>query len=256
MSASNSGILTLGGTWSNTGTISESRATVNLGGLFTPAGLGTFNRSGGTVNLTGTLDSTGTTLALKTRHGLSGTFRAARSKGSGAATPPLGAQEQRSSTPPAWHLGRRDGEQLSRPLQGSGTNVTIVDGLMLNGVAYWAPAVPASTTTPDFTSPPRRPSAAAAASSLAAATAAVTTESTSPMRDNSYHWSGHHDPRGQRHDSRWYSNNVLVNQGTIAADTSGGTIGVNVSTLMNQGTMSAASGTLAIRLLAGRRQLG
>ena len=46
--------------------------------------------------------------------------------------------------------------------------------------------------------------------------------------------------------SQWYSNNVLVNQGTIAADTSGGTIGVNVSTLMNQGTMSAASGTLAI----------
>ena len=35
---------------------------MNLGGIFTKAGLGTFNRTGGTVNLTGTLDNTGTTL--------------------------------------------------------------------------------------------------------------------------------------------------------------------------------------------------
>ena len=39
-------------------------STVNLGGVFTLAGLGTFDRTGGTVNLTGTLDNTGTTLAL------------------------------------------------------------------------------------------------------------------------------------------------------------------------------------------------
>jgi RHS repeat-associated protein len=53
-----------GGSWTNAGTISATNATVNLGGVFTVAGLGTFNRSSGTVNLTGTLNNTGTTLAL------------------------------------------------------------------------------------------------------------------------------------------------------------------------------------------------
>ena len=37
---------------------------MNLGGAFTWAALGTFTRSGGTVNLTGTLDNRGRTLAL------------------------------------------------------------------------------------------------------------------------------------------------------------------------------------------------
>ena len=41
--------------WSNTGTISATNSTVNLGGQFTLGDLGTFNRTGGTVNLTGTL---------------------------------------------------------------------------------------------------------------------------------------------------------------------------------------------------------
>ncbi len=39
-------------------------STANLGGTFTTAGLGTFSNSGGTVNLTGTLNNTGATLAL------------------------------------------------------------------------------------------------------------------------------------------------------------------------------------------------
>src|SRR6516165_2114412 len=63
----NGGTLGLGNVsnaWSNTGTITATNATVNLGGSFTLAALGTFNRSGGTVNLTGTLDNTGTTLAF------------------------------------------------------------------------------------------------------------------------------------------------------------------------------------------------
>ena len=50
--------------WSNAGTITATNSTVNLGGLFTLADLGTFNRTGDVVNLVGTLDNTGTTLAL------------------------------------------------------------------------------------------------------------------------------------------------------------------------------------------------
>src|SRR6516162_2663958 len=64
ITASAGSTLTLHGTWQNTGTISDTNATVNLDSTFTLAQLGTFNRSGGTVNLRGTLNNTGTTLAL------------------------------------------------------------------------------------------------------------------------------------------------------------------------------------------------
>ncbi len=55
--------------WSNAGTISAVNSTVNLGGQFTLAALGTFNRTAGTVNLVGTLNNTGTTLALNATTG-------------------------------------------------------------------------------------------------------------------------------------------------------------------------------------------
>jgi hypothetical protein len=41
--------------WSNTGSINATSSTVHLGGSFTRTSLGTFNRSGGSVNVTGTL---------------------------------------------------------------------------------------------------------------------------------------------------------------------------------------------------------
>src|SRR5262249_30925209 len=50
--------------WTNAGTLTATDSTVNLGGQFTLVGLGTFQRTGGAVNLVGTLDNTGRTLAL------------------------------------------------------------------------------------------------------------------------------------------------------------------------------------------------
>ena len=61
------GTVTLGGNWSNSGTIDLNGGTLNLGGSTTTAGLGLagLTRSGvTTVNLTGQLDNTSTTLAL------------------------------------------------------------------------------------------------------------------------------------------------------------------------------------------------
>ena len=62
--------LTLGGSWSNTGTITVDGGTVNLGGNFTTTGLGTLVYESGTVNLTGTLDNTGSTLHLGSSTGV------------------------------------------------------------------------------------------------------------------------------------------------------------------------------------------
>jgi hypothetical protein len=58
------GALTLRGTWTNNSTIDQSGGTINLGGTFQLDNLGTFNGTAGTVNIFGTLDDPGSTLAL------------------------------------------------------------------------------------------------------------------------------------------------------------------------------------------------
>ena len=55
--------------WLNLGTLSSNASTVDLGGFFTFKGLGTYNRTGGTVNLTGTLNNAASTLLLNTTTG-------------------------------------------------------------------------------------------------------------------------------------------------------------------------------------------
>jgi len=56
--------LNLSGNWVNAGSINLTNATVNLGSSFTTTQLGTFNRNGGTVNLTGTLNNSNAVLNL------------------------------------------------------------------------------------------------------------------------------------------------------------------------------------------------
>ena len=63
--------------WTNAGTIMATNSTVNLGGVFTLAGLGTFHCTGDSVSLVGTLNNTGTTLALNAATG-SWNWRAGR----------------------------------------------------------------------------------------------------------------------------------------------------------------------------------
>ena len=67
--AANGGTLSLDGTWSNAGQIVVNNSTLNLFGSFTTAGLGSYTRSGGVINLHGTLDNTGAALALSTATG-------------------------------------------------------------------------------------------------------------------------------------------------------------------------------------------
>ena len=65
-----SGILSLGGDWTNTAVLTiNGGATLNLGGSFDATDIGTLDRQGGTVNLTGTLNNQGTTLALNATTG-------------------------------------------------------------------------------------------------------------------------------------------------------------------------------------------
>src|SRR5207249_6670545 len=67
--ARNGGTLALGGNWSNAGTIRETNGTLNLDGRFTVPSLGSIQRTGGNVNILGTLSNAGTTLALDAASG-------------------------------------------------------------------------------------------------------------------------------------------------------------------------------------------
>ena len=61
--------LTLRGDWTNADTLVASGATINLDGSFTLADVGTLQRTGGSVQLVGTLDNTATTLTLNSASG-------------------------------------------------------------------------------------------------------------------------------------------------------------------------------------------
>ncbi len=56
VTVTNSTLTLEGSSLQNLGTITANNSTVNLAGEFSQAGLGTFNRTGGTVNVTGTVD--------------------------------------------------------------------------------------------------------------------------------------------------------------------------------------------------------
>ncbi|MCD4825546.1 MAG: cadherin-like domain-containing protein, partial [Phycisphaerae bacterium] len=58
------GSVSLNYSWDNIGLIDVSSGTLNLGGTFSAADQGTWNRSGGTVNITGTLENVDSTLTL------------------------------------------------------------------------------------------------------------------------------------------------------------------------------------------------
>src|SRR5206468_1851492 len=76
--------------WSNTGLITETNATLNLGGTFTASNLGNYSRTGGNINLVGTLTNTGSTLTLDAAHGswnlIGGTVQGGTILGTGGAT--------------------------------------------------------------------------------------------------------------------------------------------------------------------------
>ena len=120
-----------GSTWTNLGTIAVSGGTLDLANTFTTAALGTFNRTGGTVNITGTLDNTGATLTLNSTTGswslAGGTLKGGTVNASG------GAELLATATG-----GTLDGiSAFNANLNATAANsiVTVLNGLTLNGTA-------------------------------------------------------------------------------------------------------------------------
>ena len=119
--------LTLRGSWTNAGgVITVTDSTTNLGGTFTIAQLGTFNRTGGAVNLTGVFDNRGKTLALNASTGSwkldGGTIWG------GTVTGAQGAALGSTS------FASLDGVTLNADLTAANAEIFVSNGLALNGV--------------------------------------------------------------------------------------------------------------------------
>jgi hypothetical protein len=127
------GMLSLGGTWDNRGTLETTgNGTLNLGGAFTTAALGTMNYLGGTINLTGTLDNSGATLTLDASTG-SWNVRGGMVKGGTYSAVDGAALRFTNSS------GTLDGVTWNGDLDlatNPGATVHGVNGLTLNGTAW------------------------------------------------------------------------------------------------------------------------
>jgi RHS repeat-associated protein len=247
--SSDTGTLTLGGTWSSTGSLVVNGGTLNLGGSFTTAGLGTVSYTAGTVNLTGTLDNTDSTLTLGSNTGVwtlyGGTVLGGTIAGSGGPWLKL-------------HSGTLDGVTLNvdTTVLAAGTSI-VQNGLTLNS----ALAVPTDTKL-YFRGSQALMGTGQVLAGLRSTIYVQGTSSTEPATLTVGQGATIH---GQGTLRGVYTGDSLVNQGTIQGDSSGMTLTVSlpltnngmvatsgsgnltVSTFTNDGTVQASgSGTLTI----------
>jgi len=227
--------------WSNAGTLTATNATVNLGGSFTQAALGTFNRTGGTVNLVGQLNGV---LALSAATG-SWSMASSGSLQNGTYTASGGTSLTVVN-------GTFVNVTANGPVNVSGNagQLTALGGLTLNNTLGIGDA--AGTTYGRV----YIGKSGAAANALSGSGTVVFGGSGSgnTLYNNSDQGGAGgtltvasgitvRGAKGQVLNN--YSSGTIVNQGTISADVSGGTIQVgadNAGTFQNQGTLSALNG--------------
>src|SRR5262249_18391438 len=120
--------------WSNAGQVGVNDSTVSLGGSFTTAGIGTINRTGGTIYLIGLLDNTGHTLALDATTGswnlaIGGTLRGGSLVTSGGAALVGGGSSVGGTLDGVTLGGTVGGVPTSATVQGNRGGITVTGGL-------------------------------------------------------------------------------------------------------------------------------
>ena len=229
-------------TWSNTGAITVTSSMLNLSGTFTTAAPGTISCSGGgTVNLTGTLNNAGNTLALSGLWDLSG-----GTINGGTLTEAAGADFALTSSG-----GALNGVTVNGPLDLTAGSVyaDVTNGLTLNGTAtlgadarlYFdgGSQTLGGTGTVVFNNASYQSLAIGTNNTTLTIGAGITISGGNNQGNNS----GSASVIG---DGEWGSgsNTSIVNLGTISAGASGMSIVVNPNggTFTNQGTMAASNG--------------
>src|ERR1043166_2330790 len=223
----NASTLTFNGAWSNNGTIRATNGTVNLGGSFTQAGLGVFNRTGGTVNLIGTL-SGGLTLDAATGSWLvSGTINGGTVTATGGAQlvanggtlsgVTLGSDVSignSNSLAIANGLAFVGGAAIT--LNSSGSPSTLYVGAGIQTISGTGQIVFAGSANANYLS-----LGSGGATTLTMGSGVTVRGQGSILQSNS---------------------STLLNQGTIQADASGQTLNVSITAFTNSGTLNALNG--------------
>ena len=244
---------TLGGTLSfnggvvNTGTITETNSTINLGGQsLTTGGLGTLIRTGGTINLTGTLQNDNNTLTLNASTG-SWTLLGGTIIGGTIATS-QGAQlvaNNVSYSNTLIGVTLAPGSNLSLT---NGSTVVVANGLTDNGTIslsggsrlkfdasfVYSTAIDQTLGGSGFIVFPDTGLRGGAVSSLLLDTSGMTLALGSGLTV--------HGGYGTIAESSYGLGSTVINQGTIAADSTGVGISINATTFSNQGTLKAQKG--------------
>ena len=232
--------LNVEGTWDNNGTIDVTDSTVNLAGTFDVDDLGTFQRSGGTVNLLGTLNNAGTTLDLDA---LNGPWRLSGGRINGGV---VSGQSLIATTTNS----TLDGVTLDTDLNLTPNNsvVTVQNDLTLNGTATigyraridWPGSQTLSGTgtvvyaTSEFYN--RQGLRTTSDYSTFIIDSDITIRGGGGYIGYSEGWQG------------GASTSIIINRGTIQSDVAGRTIRINPlnGNFVNEGTVAATAGTLLI----------
>jgi autotransporter-associated beta strand protein len=227
--------------WSNAGTITATNATVNLGGSFAQANLGTFNRTGGSVTILGQLNgdlslspATGNWNMFSSSSLQNGTYTAS---GGASLTVLNGTFVNATANGPV-------------NVSGDPGQLTVLGGLTLNDTLSIGDVAGTPYGRVNFGK------SGSAANSLSGSGTVVFGGS---ARGNTLYNNSDqpgaagtltiasgitvHGKNGQVLNN--YTSGTILNQGTISADVSGGTIQVgadNAGTFQNQGTLSALNG--------------
>ncbi len=246
--------------WSDTGTINTTNTTVNLGGSFTAAGLGTFNRTGGVVNLDRKkLDASAQRIGVECCHGLVEYRRrhAPRAERSRPWRVPDCAVYQ-------FPAERWTGVTANANLDLATNNaarVTITDGLVLNATALLGNNVAI------FTWQHRLPTAACPSHSLTAGAQTLSGTGTVQFGTGYY---GYNDQMNVssgtltigsgitiQANSGYLEGNTIINQGTISdtAPNINGALQIDPSSFTNQGTVQVSGGGI-LSLAAGFANAG
>ena len=234
--------------WFNAGTISATNSTVNLGGSFTLASLGTFNRSGGTVNLTGTLTGN---LAFSSATGswnlAGGTIAGGTISGTDGAELVLTVR-----------VGTLDGVTIDQGTVVDGTQencaAIILHGLTLDGTLNLGAPDGSTSGQLGFTGMQTLDGTGSVVFGGSSQNFLMVEDIGIPATLTIGSGITIEGKRGGVAGS--YNYNSIVNEGIIDADTSGGTISVsgggNPGNFTNDGTLEASNGgSLSVSNLAG-----
>jgi hypothetical protein len=230
------------GSWTNPGGVNIMGGDFYLGGTFTLATIGSINRTGGSVNISGLLDNTGTTLALTAATGswnlAGGTIK------NGTITASGGAVLRLANTSVYSIL---DGVTLDTDLSTGAVQLEVFDGLTVNGtLTIDSYVIFKGTQTLGGTGQVVLDTLAAIQGPNTTTSATLTLGTGLTVRGGSQSGATFTGSNGAQ---------KLVNQGTVDADTPGRTIVLGDSRFIgftNTGTIEATGGgTLVVNNLTG-----